>query len=52
MSSLAAFSASRTASSTLSRSTPGIAATGARLILALDQEERPDEVVGQSARSP
>ncbi len=42
---LAARSASRTASSTLSRSTPGIAATGTRRLLALDEEERPDQVV-------
>ena len=47
MSSLTARSASRTASSTLSRSTPGIAATGTRLLLALDEKQRPDQVAGR-----
>ena len=44
MVSFAARSASRTASSTDSRSTPGIEATGARR--AFGDEQRPDQVVG------
>ena len=46
MSSFAARSASRTASSTESRSTPGIEATGTRVVRAVDDEQRPDQVVG------
>ena len=42
----AARSASRTASSTEIRSTPGIEPTGMRLRLAIDEEQRPDQVVG------
>ena len=38
-----------TASSTDSRSTPGIAATGWRTFCAVDEEDRPDQVVDASA---
>ena len=44
--SLAARSAARTASSTDSRSTSGMEATGARTLRAVDDEQRPDQVVG------
>ena len=47
MPSSAARSASRTASSTVSRSTPGIEATGTRALVAVDDEDRPDQVVGR-----
>ena len=46
MVSLAARSASRTAWSTDSRSTPGIDGTGARALFAVHDEQRPDQVVG------
>ena len=46
MLSSAARAASRTASSTERRSTPGMEATGMRVPVAVDQEQRPDQVVG------
>ena len=46
MSSATARSASRTASSTVTRSTPGMAATGVRPCGAVDEKQRPDQIIG------
>ena len=49
MPSCTACSALATMLSTDSRSTPGMEATGTRLLLALDDEQRPDQVVDAEA---